>query len=705
MGFRGAIATLCVVVISGDVFAAPGDNAVGMNIHAASPPIIAAAADLGMTWVRVDANWFQMEPADDQYAWRPMDAGVASASQAGLQVFMTLAYTPPWVPRHGDTDGIATNDVPNGSAEWASFVTAAVTRYRAMGVTHFGIWNEPNLDHFFEGTVAEYATLIAIPGAAAVRAACADCTVLGPDLAHVGAVDDWLEDLLGRIPLTTFDIISHHIYGGFPETGTQIWDGDRFFNSLDQQRFSFTRRSLRQILDGAGYQGEVWITETGYRASPVGDQTAESNQATYVDRVIDEQLARAWYTNTFFYEMLDCRPFLPTCDIDGFGIIRSTGTTDLNTATFPADFTRKPAYDALKQRIAATPQLSGGGAPAPQCGDGTDNDNDGRIDVADRGCADAVDNDESDDPPRVKLTAHATPGISVDGDLSDFGNAGWVDIGDEGWRGTEPLTAGDLSVRVAARWTATGLFVGLAVTDDVHDNDRPDAELWQADSVQLAFDVGQSGGDAYDIVDDHEINVAFARGQPRVFRHHGPNGATDAVNAVVVRSGSVTRYELFIATSALPSASFTAGRKLGFSFIVNDADSAGRIGWIEWTRGIGVTKAPYWFGEIELSALVDPPAVSTDAGTTMEAGTTQDTGPAGSDARVAADSGTSRDAAVADATSTPPMDAGVAVDATSVSPTPDVSDDCSCASSRTSGAPGWLVFGLVAALVRLRRRR
>ena len=72
---------------------------------------------------------------------------------------------------------------------------------RPLGVTHYGIWNEPNLDGFFEGTVQEYVDTILLPGAAAVRTGCQaagydDCLVLGPDLAHVGEADDYLEELL-----------------------------------------------------------------------------------------------------------------------------------------------------------------------------------------------------------------------------------------------------------------------------------------------------------------------------------------------------------------------------------------------------------------------------------------------------------------------------------------------------------------------------
>ncbi len=214
----------------------------GINTHDGRPSFVAAADQLGVTWVRFDAHWFVLEPAQDAYQWATLDAQVDAAHAAGLKVFLTLAYTPAWVPRHGDSNGQPRNDVPNTSAEWVDFVRDAVSHYRARGVQHFGLWNEANLQNFFEGTVDEYANILVNPGAAAVRAVCADCYVLGLDLAHVGDVDGYLEQTLARTA-GAWHIITHHTYNGFRETGWRIWDGDGFLNALELQRFSITRRA------------------------------------------------------------------------------------------------------------------------------------------------------------------------------------------------------------------------------------------------------------------------------------------------------------------------------------------------------------------------------------------------------------------------------------------------------------------------------
>jgi hypothetical protein len=581
-----------------------GDNSVGMNIHVGRDTFIDACADLGVGWVRMDGNWFVMEPSQDNYNWAWMDAFVDRANVAGLKVFITLGYTPDWVPSHGPADGETGDNCPNDDTHWVDFVEDAVTHYRAMGVTHYGMWNEPNLDGFFDGTVEEYVDIIMVPGAAAVRRVCSDCKVLGPELANVGDCDVYMEDIFARAPASTFDIITHHSYNGFTETGWNILDGDGFINVLDAQRCPIQilcRKDLRQILDATGWTGEVWITETGYRATPVGDQAEEDTQATYYVRVLEEQLKRAWYTNSFFYEIMDCKPDQSDCTIDGFGIIRAESGS-VGSRIFPDDFRRKPAYWALKQFIVDHPEIVGA-QPPPQCGDGADNDNDGLTDIADRGCTDAFDDDESDDPPRIRMEAYRTPGMSLDGDLGDAGPDGWIQLGAQAWHGTEPLSGpGDLSVRAAARWDADGLYLVLEITDDVHDNTHPLADLWMADSVQLGLDTGRNGGLGYDDTDDHEINFALSGGQTRMYRFHGPDAATDDFAAVVARDGSKTIYEIHLPPSTLPGVDFQSGQLINFSFLVNEADGSGRVGWIEWTPGIGMDKEPEYFGEIYLDS-------------------------------------------------------------------------------------------------------
>jgi hypothetical protein len=676
------ITTLVVALVA--PFAARadvGDESVGINVHLPGDDVLDMCADLGVRWIRIDANWRDIHTGPGAFSFGEVDRVVASASARGLSVYMTLAYTPDWVARvpRSRTDTYGGNDEPAGSAEWVAFVEAAVARYSARGVTHFGLWNEPNLDGFWESPagVDAYIDKILIPGSDAVNRRCATCLVLGPDLAHVGPYDVFLDRVLERAG-GRFDIFTHHIYSGWPETGTEIWDGDRYLEALEMRRFPFTRASLREVMEARGMWGrEIWITETGYRATP-GDATEEANQETYVRRVLEEQLARAYWTNTFFYEITDCGVDDPSCPIDGFGITR--GTRGL-PRSFPADYRLKPAYAFLRGFIDAHPELTMS-APPPACANGLDDDGDGRTDAEDRGCTDGTDDDEADDPARRRLEALPASGIVLDGALDEWTADGTVALAGANWVGVVPHGGdGDASLTVRARWEPGVLYLGVSVADDVHFANDPDGQLYLGDSLQVAFDrLSNRSAGAYD-ADDHEINFASVSGATHTFRFFGTGDGS--FTAAVARAGTTTSYEVRLPAAALGGPTLAEGTSLGFSFLVNDddggstTDGSGREGWLELTPGIGRGKDPYSFGDVVLVSMVTPPidAPAADGGSGRDGG------------------GPTTDAAG--------LDAGGGADAGIRPPRPS---DCACRAS-IAHPSATSVLGALALVLLTRRRR
>ncbi|MGE0791222.1 MAG: sugar-binding protein [Sandaracinaceae bacterium] len=675
-----ALGCLGALLLASPAHADLGDSALGLNTHVPSDDLLDMAADSGVNWIRVDANWRDIHTAPAAFDFAEMDRVVDGAGTRGLHVYMTLAYTPDWVatvPRTR-TDGYAGNDQPASSTEWVEFVEAMVTRYSARGVTHFGIWNEPNLDQFWESAagVDAYIDTILVPGADAVHRTCSSCIVAGPDLAHVGDYDAFLDRVLERA-IASFDVLAHHIYNGWPETGSAIFDGDRFLEALEMRRFPFTRSSLREVLDARGWTGEVWITETGYRADPPGDTMAEDRQATYVRRVMEEQLARPWWTNSFFYEITDCGVDQPGCPIDGFGITRpNRPLSPGGPRSFPADYRLKPAYMTIRDFVAMHPEIVMG-APPPQCANGMDDDGDGRIDSMDRGCVDGLDADESDDPVRRTLEVVSAPrGIRVDGNLGDFGPGPTIALGAGDWVGVTPYgSAGDLSATLTARYTVDALWIGVVVTDDAHVATDPDDQLYLGDSVQLAFDIGVNRNTGYD-ADDHELNFALRDGTTATGYRFFGNG-TDDWDIVVRRTATTTTYEIGIPRTALSDVALTEGTEIGFSFLINEDDGAttddgtGREGWLEWTPGIGVEKDPYQYGTLVLRRFAPPfDAGAGDAGEPTDAG------------MLGLDAGPNR------------FDAGSG----------SSGDGCGCRAAPRSDAPYTLILAVLGFVV-LRRRR
>lgn len=123
---------------------------------------------------------------------------------------------------------------PTNSADWMDFVLATVKHFKGR-VKHWGMWNEPNLKAFFEGSLDDYVQKIVVPGAQAVKWEDPAAFVLGPELAGVTSSSQWNGDkgscVLGvctfngwEIDLaqildkagSSIDIITHHFYKDNP---------------------------------------------------------------------------------------------------------------------------------------------------------------------------------------------------------------------------------------------------------------------------------------------------------------------------------------------------------------------------------------------------------------------------------------------------------------------------------------------------------
>lgn len=319
-------------------------HSVGVNVHVPSDDLIDAAWDMAADWIRIDNNWFMVEQAQGVYDWTQLDQVVDRAVVRGRKVFMTIAYTPAWASRgDGEGDG-SNNDVPSGD-QYAAYVAAAVGHFKDR-VSHYGLWNEPNLGGFWEGTAQEYVDKIVKPGSDAIHAACPACKAIGPDLAHVGEYDDYMNDVLGAAK-DYFDIISHHIYQKFTENGQSELDGDTFLNALEFPRFGGIgqREALYPLLLKYYTAPEVWISETGL-ITDAGVSEYEQ-QRIFVRRVLEEQEKRLWWTVTFFYEIEDCGIPIDGCGIDGYGLLRRLAKNNMDD-TFHDNFTFKPAFCEIK---------------------------------------------------------------------------------------------------------------------------------------------------------------------------------------------------------------------------------------------------------------------------------------------------------------------------------------------------------------------
>ncbi len=208
---------------------------------------LANAQITGADWDRWPMYWNRIEQTAGQFSWAYQDEATIADTAAGFQINAILLGTPPFYTTGGltsqtelPTDELILSPVANGFRRinaatpvglyepvftdgtdipgpgkqinstnvWARFVHTAVNRYKpggviaqaqnwpaGVGITHWEMWNEPDLSFFWDGTVADYARLLKV-GYAAAKQADAAAQILFAGLANDGAHLTYYDDVL-----------------------------------------------------------------------------------------------------------------------------------------------------------------------------------------------------------------------------------------------------------------------------------------------------------------------------------------------------------------------------------------------------------------------------------------------------------------------------------------------------------------------------
>jgi len=310
----------------------------GICVHAPWQPIIEPQFDetraCGIDWIRIDFLWRIVETSQDNWTWSHYDTIVAEAEERGLKIFATMQHTPTWA-----TNGAEDTGVPNNPADFYDVCYQAAARYAGQ-IDYWGMWNEPNLDHFWEGTRQQYIDIILKNGANAVHAANPNAKVLGPELAHLNSADwdTWLEDCINQA-FNELDIVTHHAYDSGGHSGVTDKLEDPPFWPWDPP-------SVKQVLQNTGWFGKpFWLTETGWQSNEVG----ETNQANYYTGFLNDWFTgnpdRSWIHKVFFYELHDAQ-----------------GTYSWGILGVEPNYPRKPSFTAYQNFINAHPP-----SPVPPC--------------------------------------------------------------------------------------------------------------------------------------------------------------------------------------------------------------------------------------------------------------------------------------------------------------------------------------------------
>jgi hypothetical protein len=308
------------------------------------------AVDVGATWIRLDLPWAEVQPTSpDTFQWDRVDQIFAAARQRHLDALPVLVDPPEWARTPGCS---ATHCGPADPSQFATFASAAVSRFAPLGIHTWEVWNEPNSALFWQPAVDPSAYFRLLQAStSAIRAADPKAFILMGGLSIGKTADGNLSaaDFLGQTPqspLKLVDALSVHPYT-FPYPASRLGPWMTPWAQADSGL-----PYLRQVLAQAGTPNmPIWVTEYGaptggpkseWDGSPGSlsqspDHVSEEQQAIIASDAVATAASEPVIHAMFWYTDRD----LPTPSDSSeayFGLRRADGS-------------KKAAFDALRDAV------------------------------------------------------------------------------------------------------------------------------------------------------------------------------------------------------------------------------------------------------------------------------------------------------------------------------------------------------------------
>jgi hypothetical protein len=251
----------------------------------------------GASWLRILIDWNRIEPVKGQYDWTYVDDLIDAAHAHNLKVLGLVAYTAAWAR----PPGTYFTYPPVNADDYGAFAAAVVRRYGDR-VSHWQLWNEPNLPQFFgyliDNNFARYTSLVkaAYP---AIKAVQPDSTVVLAGLSRLISDDysppAFLERMYASGIKGYFDAGAAHPYA-FP-TGL----------AADPLNGWSDVRRMRDVMVSHGDgDKKIWMTEMGAPTSePGAEGVSEIEQAKQIADVLAAAAATGYSGPAFIFCIRD----------------------------------------------------------------------------------------------------------------------------------------------------------------------------------------------------------------------------------------------------------------------------------------------------------------------------------------------------------------------------------------------------------------
>ena len=264
----------------------------------------------GMTLIRADLTWDNVEFSKGVYNWNYYDGLINNLQGTGINVMFILDYNNPLYPSN-----VYQQPALGG---YANFAAAAAKHFQGKNV-FFEIWNEPNFAYGFNGS--QYSTF-AVAAEQAMRAAVPNVTIIGPAEGESDPV--FREQMLSTGGGNFLNAFSFHPYV-YPESA--------LYSNGYQGGFPAVAADLVAYPPSSGVPLPMMASESG----TAGD-TLQNQASIYTRIYLDDQLFGLALNTAYKYQ--DGQPADNNPANNDYGLIY-------------ADNTAKPAYTAVKNLISS----------------------------------------------------------------------------------------------------------------------------------------------------------------------------------------------------------------------------------------------------------------------------------------------------------------------------------------------------------------
>jgi hypothetical protein len=268
------------------------------------------------TW-RGSFGWddYERERGRVDFSWLRRFAALVAEHRIQLRPY--LGYTPEWAAQKREADLELWNNPPSRIEDWERFASATAAALASYdNVLSYEIYNEENVRQWWDGTAAEYGTLLA-SGSRAIRRRDPNAAVLFGGLVFPDV--EWIERVCGvrEVP-QSFSVLPVHAY---PETWTPA--------GVTVENYLGGLEAFVGAADRACGRKAIWVNETGFATVP---GRTELEQASWWVRAVATFLATPRVEHIGVYEIKDLpadRPAIGDAPNYHLGLTRADRTPKL----------------------------------------------------------------------------------------------------------------------------------------------------------------------------------------------------------------------------------------------------------------------------------------------------------------------------------------------------------------------------------------